>query len=126
MSKSPSFNFLNCYNLIPSKICTRLCKKEPSRHEISVRDLNRISIERDISETSLETSQKRWLFCDVFKTSQKHLKKDVFCVTSLGRLGHISKTMSFPWRLWDVSKTSLASIFGFPKTRHKNDFVWFP
>ena len=74
----------------------------------------------------LEKSQKRCLFCDVFKTSQKHLKKDVFCVTSLRRLEHISKKMSFPWRLWDVSKTSLASIFGFPKICHKNDFVWFP
>ena len=57
----------------------------------------------------LETSQKRCLFCDVFKTSQKHLKK-----------------MSFSRRLWDVSKTSLTSIFGFSKITHKNDFVWFP
>ena len=56
---------------------------------------------------------------------EKRLKKDVFCVTSLRRLEHISKKMSFPWRLWDVSKTSLASIFGFPKICHKNDFVWF-
>ena len=65
-----------------------------------------------------ETSQKRCLFCDVFKTSQIHLKKDVFFVTSLRRLKNISKKMSFPWRLWDVSKTSLASIFGFPKICH--------
>ena len=88
---------------------------------------------RDVSETS----QKRWLFYDVFKTSQIHLKKDVFFVTSLRRLKniskmmsfvwrHFSKKMSFPWRLWDVSKTSLASIFSFPKICHKNDFVWFP
>ena len=28
---------------------------------------------------------------DVFKTSQIHLKKDIFCVTSLIRLEHISK-----------------------------------
>ena len=66
----------------------------------------------------LETSQKRWLFCDVFKTFQKHLKKDVFCLTSLRRLEQISKKMSFPWRLWDVSKSSLASIFSFSKIHH--------
>ena len=68
---------------------------------MSLRDLSQISIERDISETS-----------------QKHLKRDVFFVTSLRRLKYISKKMSFPWRLWDVSKTSLASIFGFPKICH--------
>ena len=50
----------------------------PSRHEMSARDLNQISIERDISETS-----------------QKHLKRDVFFVTSLKRLQYISKKMSF-------------------------------
>ena len=55
---------------------------QPSRHEMSLRDLNQISIERDISETS-----------------QKHLKKDVFFVTSLRRLKNISKKMSFVWRL---------------------------
>ena len=50
----------------------------PSRHEMSLRDLNQISIERDISETS-----------------QKHLKRDVFFVTSLRGLKYISKNMSF-------------------------------
>ena len=50
----------------------------PSRHEMFLRDLNQISIERDISETS-----------------QKHLKRDVFFVTSLRRLKNISKKMSF-------------------------------
>ena len=70
-------------------------------------------------------------FCDVFKTSQIHLKKDVSFVTSLRRLKniskkmsfvmslraleHISKMMSIPWRLWNVSKTSLASICNFSK-----------
>ena len=49
---------------------------------MSLRDLNQISIERDISETS-----------------QKHLKKDVFFVTSLRRLKNILKKMSFVWRL---------------------------
>ena len=84
--------------------------------EISVKSPLRETYRRDLSETS----QKRCLFCQVFKTFQIHLKKDVFCVTSWRRLGHISKKVSFPWRLWDASKTSLASIFGFPKTRHKN------
>ena len=42
----------------------------------------------------LEKSQKRCPFCDVFKMSQKHLKKDVFCVTSLRRLEHIFSVRS--------------------------------
>ena len=110
---------------------------------MSLKDLNQISIERylrDLSETSqkrcffvtslrrLKYISKRCFFCDAFKTSQKHLKKDVFCVTSLRRLAHISKKMPFPWRLWDVSKTSLASIFGFSKIHHTKmiscDFRW--
>ena len=85
--------------------------------DVSGRSQSDLHWERYLRDLS-ETSQKRCLFCDVFKTSQKHLKKDVFCVTSLRRLEHISKKMSFPWRLWDVSKTSLASIFGFSKIRH--------
>ena len=89
---------------------------QPAR-VVSERSQSDLHWERYLRHLS-ETSQKRCLFCDVFKTSQKHLKKDVFCVTSLRRLGHISKKMSFPWRLWDVSKTSLASIFGFPKICH--------
>ena len=89
----------------------------PSRHERSQSDLY---WERHLREL-LETSQKRWLFCDIFKTSQihlkkcvffcdvcktsqKHLKKDVFCVTSLRRLKHISKKMSFPWLLKNISR----------------------
>ena len=50
---------------------------------------------RDLSERS----QKRRLFWDVFKTSQIHLKKDVFFVTSVRRLRNISKKTSFVWRL---------------------------
>ena len=82
-----------------------------------LRDLSDLHWKRYLRDLS-ETSQKRCLFCDIFKTSQIHLKKDVFFVTSLRRLKNISKKMSFPWRLWDVSKTSLASIFGFSKIRH--------
>ena len=54
----------------------------PSRHEMSLRCLNQISIERDFS-----------------KTSKKHLKRDVFYVTSLRHLKYISKKMSFLLRL---------------------------
>ena len=50
---------------------------------------------RDLSERS----QKRCLFCDVFRTSQIHVKKDFFFVTSLRRLKNISKKMYFVWRL---------------------------
>ena len=56
---------------------------------MSLRDLNHISIERDISETSF-----------------KHLKRDGFFVTSLRRLKYISKKMSFLSCLQDISKTS--------------------
>ena len=52
---------------------------------MSFRDLNYISIERDIS-----------------KTSQKHLKSDQFFVKSLRNFKYISKKMSF----CDVFKTS--------------------
>ena len=49
-------------------------------------------------------------FCDVLKTSQKHLKKDVICVTSLRRLEDISKRCL----LREVSETSqkhLSQVF---------------
>ena len=96
----------------------------------------------DVSERS--QSDLHWER-EISETSQKHLKRDVFFVTYLRRPKSISKKMSFvwcdvfktsqayirkgmsfPWRLWDVSKRSLASIFGFSKIRHKNDLVWFP
>ena len=102
-----------------------LTGKIPSRHDVSEKSQSNLHWDRHLRDLS-ETSQKRLLFCDVYNSSQKHLKKDVFCVTSLRPLAHISKKMSFPWRLWDVSKTSLESIFGFSKIPHKNYFVWFP
>ena len=37
----------------------------------------------------LQTSQKRWLLCDVFRTSQIHIKNDIFFVTPLRRLKYI-------------------------------------
>ena len=66
--------------------------------------------ERHLKDLS-ETSQKRRLFWDVFKTSQIHLKKDVFFVTSLRRLRYVSKKMSFLWALKDVSDTSQKICF---------------
>ena len=57
-------------------IYSRYLEQWPSRHEMSLRCLKQISIERDIS-----------------KTSQKHLKRDVFFKTSLRRLKYISKKM---------------------------------
>ena len=103
-----------------------------------LRDLNQISIERDFSETSqkhlkredffcyaFQTSQ-RCLFSDIFKTSQKLLKEHVFSMRSLRCLDHIFKKISIPWHLWDVSKTSLASINDFSEIAYQNDFVWYP
>ena len=108
--------------------------------------------ERHLKDLS-ETSQKRRLFWGVFKTSQIHLKKDVFFETSLKRLKYISKKMFFLWRLkyiskkmffqvtslrrlklisrkmfilwrlWYVPKIYLESICDYSKISHKNGFV---
>ena len=70
-------------------------KTNSSRREMSLRDLSQISIERDISESSqkhLRRDNFLWRLQDVSDTSQK----DVFCMTSLRRLEHISKNMYFP------------------------------
>ena len=40
-------------------------------------------------------------------------------MTSLRRLKHISKKMSFPWHLWDVWKIFLAGICDFSKIPQK-------
>ena len=73
--------------ILPKVICL-------SRHEMSLRCINQISIERDRS-----------------KTSQKYLKRDVFFVTSFRHLRFISKKIFFLWRLWDVSNTSQKRCF---------------
>ena len=59
-----------------------LVKIFPSWYEMSLRCLNQISFETDIS-----------------KTSQKHLKRNTSFLTSLRHLKYISKRMSFLWRL---------------------------
>ena len=69
---------------------------QPNSHEMSLRDLNQISNERDISETSqkhlkrddlfvtclkrLKNISKNKLVCDVFKTSWTYIKKGVYSV----------------------------------------------
>ena len=50
---------------------------------------------RETSQRLFRKSQKRWLFCGVFKMSEIHLKKDVFFKTSLRHLKNISKVTSF-------------------------------
>ena len=57
------------------------------------------------SPLSSKTSQKH-LKSDVFKTPQIHLKKDVFFATILRRLKYISKKMFFVWGLYGVSNIS--------------------
>ena len=61
---------------------------------MSLRDIDQIFIDREISGISQKHLKRD--FCDVFKTFQIHLKKDVFYVTSLRCLEHISKKMSIP------------------------------
>ena len=72
----------------------------------------------------LETSQKRRLFCDVFKTSQIDLKKDIFLchVFKKKHLKNISKKMCFVWCLEDVSSISQKRrLFrDFPETSQKH------
>ena len=60
-----------------------------------------------------------------FKQGHSILSYSVF-VKPLRRLKDISRKMTILWHLWDVSKTSFASICDFSKIPHKNDFVWFP
>ena len=90
---------------------------------------------------------------NISKTSRKHLKRDVFFVTSLRRLvdtsqkrcffldvpntsqkrrflrdifrrlKHISKKMFIRWLLWYFSKIYLESIWDYSKISHKNYFV---
>ena len=72
---------------------------------MSLRDLNQIYIERDISETSykhlkgddffllslrcLKYISRKMPFCDVFKTSEKILKQYVFSVMSKKDLSQV-------------------------------------
>ena len=89
----------------------------------------------------LETSQKRWLFCNVFRTSQIPVKKDGFFVTSLRHLknilkrcllcdvfkmsrAHLKKDIYSNIRayLWGVSKTSRQVFVIFQ--RYPKNMVW--
>ena len=62
---------------------------------MSLRCLNQIFIDRDISKNSQKHLKKDVSFCDVFTTSLIHLKKHAFFVTSLRRPKYISKKMVF-------------------------------
>ena len=68
---------------------TLLGRTQPAWY-VSERSQSDLHWEKYLREPS-ETSQKRSLSCDVFKTSQIHLKKDVFSVTSLRRLKNNSR-----------------------------------
>ena len=70
--------------------------KEPTYPVWDVSEMSQSYLhwERHLKDLS-ETSQKRRLFCDVFKTSQIHLRKDVFLVISFRHLKYISKKMLF-------------------------------
>ena len=72
---------------------------------MSLRCLNQISNKTDISKTS-QKHLKRRLFCDLFKTSQIHLKKDEFFVISLRRIKYITKKM-FSCDVFKASQTCL-------------------
>ena len=50
----------------------------PSWHEMPLRDLNQISIERDFSETSQKHLEREDFFCYAFQTSQRCLFSDIF------------------------------------------------
>ena len=76
--------------------------------DVSQRFLSDLQWERHVRDLS-QTSQKKLLFCDVFKTSQKHLEKDVFCVTSLRRLEHISKNILEVFVIFQKYPTKMAS-----------------
>ena len=76
--------------------------------DVSQRFQSDLQWERHVRDLS-QTSQKKWLFCDVFKTSQKRLEKDVFCVTSLRRLEHISKNILEVFVIFQKYPTKMAS-----------------
>ena len=57
--------------------------------DVSEMSQSNLHWERHLKNLS-QTSQKRRIFCDLSKTSQIHLKKDVYSVTSLIRLKNIS------------------------------------
>ena len=90
--------------------------------DISIRSpLRERERERDLRDL-LETSQKRWLFCDIIKPSKKHLEKDVFCVRSLRPAKYISKRCLFG----DVSETSQTHPRKYLRFFKNTPQKWFP
>ena len=97
-----------------------------------VRSLWELSIRYPLRETSqrpFRNISKEMTFCDVFKTFQVHLKKDVFFVTSLRRRKNILKRCI----LCDVFKTSRVylqkDVFSMTSLGHLKDisrkYLWF-
>ena len=76
--------------------------KELSQSAWDVFEMSQSYLHSDFSKTS----QKRSLWCDVFKISQIYLKNGVFFVTYLRRLKYLSKMMFFMCRLSDVPEVS--------------------
>ena len=70
-----------------------------SLHEMSQRDLNQVSIERDISEAFYKHLKKDYFFVMSLRRLKYISEKMSFFVTSLRRLKDISKKMSFVWPL---------------------------
>ena len=89
--KSGMFRIKGTFRTL-SNIYDKECYSESSQPawDVSERSQSDPHWERQLRDL-LETSQKRCLFCDVFKTSRAYLKKDVFSVTSLRRLRNISR-----------------------------------
>ena len=134
----------HCWLSISKQIRKKILKvneqQHPSQYEMSLRDLNQITIGRNISKTS-----QKHLLRDVFfvtslwcvKKISKEMsflwrlqdvsiwEKYVFHVASLKCFKHISRKMSIVWRLWYISKISLESICDCSKIFHENGFVWY-
>ena len=72
---------------------------------MSLRDLNQISIERNVLEPVRNISNEM-SFCDVFKTSQIHLEKGVFFDVFKTSQKHLKKDIF----LCDVSSISRAYL----------------
>ena len=74
------------------------------------------SLLRETSQRPLRNVSKKMTLCDVFKTSQIHLKIDVLFVASSRRPKNISENMSFVGRLQDVYRIQYIKKYVFSET----------
>ena len=106
--------------------------KLKTSYPAGVRSLWELSIRYPLRETSqrpFRNISKEMTFCDVYKTFQIHLKKDVFFVTSLRHLKNILKRCI----LCDVFKTSRTylkkDVFSMTSLGHLKNisrkYLWF-